>query len=198
MPTLQELDLILQSSNPLWPNPKVKVTLRLTVSQSVSQSVSFGLTRWLLLFDSYGLVFVGHLLWREDGSVFCICSWPLPAQSFSRPTPLGLATVFYCFRFESSLFVASYNSQNHSGGIQPCLHTGWPNPSYRLSLPSLYRLHKDNTENTSYHCMCYPAASCLPKICLHGNLFIEPLPSNVVMGNHITISCPIHFLFRMI
>jgi hypothetical protein len=47
---------------------KVKVTLRLTVSQSVSQSVSrlnvephLGLmTRYLLLFDSYGLVFVGH------------------------------------------------------------------------------------------------------------------------------------------
>jgi hypothetical protein len=45
---------------------KVKATLRLTVSQSVSQSVSLGvmglMTRYLLLFDSYGLVFVGRLL----------------------------------------------------------------------------------------------------------------------------------------
>jgi hypothetical protein len=24
---------------------------------------------------------VGRPLWREDGSVFCICCWPLPAQS---------------------------------------------------------------------------------------------------------------------
>jgi hypothetical protein len=53
----------------------------------------------------FGLVFVGRTLWREDGSVFRICYWPLPAQSFSGPSPLGLAPVF-----ETSLFVASYDS----------------------------------------------------------------------------------------
>jgi hypothetical protein len=37
---------------------------------------------------------------------------------------LGLATVFYCLRFETSLFVASYDSQGHGGGIRPRLHTG--------------------------------------------------------------------------
>jgi hypothetical protein len=68
-------------------------------------------TRYLLLFDSYGLVFVGRLLWREDGSVFCICCRPLLAQSFSGPSPLGLSTIFYCLRFETSHFVASYDSQ---------------------------------------------------------------------------------------
>jgi hypothetical protein len=105
---------------------KVKVTLRLTVGQSVSLGVEphLGLmTRYLLLFYSYGLVFVGRSLWREDGSVFCICWWPLPAQSFSGPSSLGLATVFYSLRFETSLFVASYDSQGHGGGIQPRLHT---------------------------------------------------------------------------
>jgi hypothetical protein len=42
---------------------KVKVTLRLTVGQSVSLGVEPHLvrtTRYLLLFDSYGLVFVGR------------------------------------------------------------------------------------------------------------------------------------------
>jgi hypothetical protein len=42
---------------------KVKLTFRLTVSQSVSPGVEphLGLmTRYLLLFDSYGLVFVGR------------------------------------------------------------------------------------------------------------------------------------------
>jgi hypothetical protein len=46
-------------------NSKVKVTLRLTVSQSGSLSVEpcLGLmTTYLLLFDSYGLVFVVHPL----------------------------------------------------------------------------------------------------------------------------------------
>jgi hypothetical protein len=51
---------------------EVKVTLRLTVSQPVNLGVEphVGLmTRYLLLFDSYGLVFVGRPLWRENGSV---------------------------------------------------------------------------------------------------------------------------------
>jgi hypothetical protein len=76
---------------------QVKVTLWLTVSQSVSLGVKphLGLmTRCLLLFGSYGLVFVGRPIWREDGSIFCICCWLLPAQSFSGPSPLGLATIF--------------------------------------------------------------------------------------------------------
>jgi hypothetical protein len=107
---------------------KVKVTLRLTVSQSVSLGVEphlWLMTRYLLLFDSYGFVFVGFPLWREDGSVFCTCCWPLLVQSFLRPSPLGLATIFYCLRFETSLFVTSYDSQGYGGGIQPCLHTGY-------------------------------------------------------------------------
>jgi hypothetical protein len=46
-------------------NTKVKVTLRLTVSQSVSLGVELHIglmTRYLLLFDSYRLVFVGRPL----------------------------------------------------------------------------------------------------------------------------------------
>jgi hypothetical protein len=61
---------------------KVKVTLRLTVSQSVYLDAEphLGLmTRYLLLFDGYGLVFVGRPLWREDGSVFYVRWWPSPA-----------------------------------------------------------------------------------------------------------------------
>jgi hypothetical protein len=61
---------------------KVKVILRLTVSQSVSLGVEplLGLmTRYLLLFDSYGPVFLGLSLWREGGSLFCMCCWPSPA-----------------------------------------------------------------------------------------------------------------------
>jgi hypothetical protein len=141
---------------------KVKVTLRLTVSQSVSQSVSLGveshlglMTRYLLLFDSYGLVFVGRPLWREDRSVFCICCCPLPEQSFSGPSPLGLATIFYCLRFETSLFVASYDLQGHGGGIRPRLHTGlysWFSlcPSYRFSL---YSRSTDHIVNLFHSCI---------------------------------------------
>jgi hypothetical protein len=62
---------------------------------------------------------------REDGSVFCIYYWPSPVQSFLGPRPFGLETIFYCLRFETSLFVTFYDSQVHGGGIRPHLHTGW-------------------------------------------------------------------------
>jgi hypothetical protein len=61
---------------------RVSVILPLTVSQSVSLGVEphLGLmTRYLLLSDNYGLVFVGRPLSWEDGSVFCICCWSSPA-----------------------------------------------------------------------------------------------------------------------
>jgi hypothetical protein len=36
--------------------------------------------------------------------------------------PAGLATIFYCLGFETSLFVASYDSQGY-GGVRHRLHT---------------------------------------------------------------------------
>jgi hypothetical protein len=100
-------------------------------TDGVSQSISLGvephlwlMTRYLLLFDSYGLVFVGRPLWREGGSVVCHCYWHSPGRSFSGTSPFVLATIFYCLRFETSFFVASYDSQGHGGGIPPRLHTG--------------------------------------------------------------------------
>jgi hypothetical protein len=37
---------------------------------------------------------------------------------------MGIVTIFYCLRFETSLFVTFYDSQAYGGGILPCLHTG--------------------------------------------------------------------------
>jgi hypothetical protein len=65
---------------------QVKVTLRLTVSQSVSLDIEPHLgpmTRYLFLSDSYVLVSVGHPLWREDGSVFS-CAAGSCQRSLSR------------------------------------------------------------------------------------------------------------------
>jgi hypothetical protein len=68
---------------------------------------------------------MGRSLWREDGFVVYNCYWPSSAESFSGPSLLGLATTFYCVRFESFLFVASNDSQGYEGGIRPRLHTGY-------------------------------------------------------------------------
>jgi hypothetical protein len=53
----------------------------------------------------------GALSSRQDGSVVYNCCWLSPAQPFSDPSPMGLATIFYCLRFETSFFVASYDSR---------------------------------------------------------------------------------------
>jgi hypothetical protein len=74
---------------------------------------------------------------------------------------LGLATIFYSLRFETSLFVASYDSQGRGGGIRPRLHTGiTPLATNRLSL---YCLGSDPMENTVFHrrvLLCYLTMSC--------------------------------------
>jgi hypothetical protein len=67
---------------------------------------------------------MGRSLWREDGTVVYNCCWPSPAQSVSGPSPVGLETIFFCLRFETSRFVASYDSQGYGGSIRPSLHTG--------------------------------------------------------------------------
>jgi hypothetical protein len=62
---------------------------------------------------------------------------------------------FYCLRFETSLFVASYNSQVYGGGIRPRLHT-------RVSLipslvwpPFITSCEPDRTHRRQgFHCCC--------------------------------------------
>jgi hypothetical protein len=67
-----------------WCQAEVEVTLRLTVSQSVSQSVCLGIEYpcktydqilfpvGMLLSEICGLVSAGRPLWQEDGSAICI------------------------------------------------------------------------------------------------------------------------------
>jgi hypothetical protein len=105
---------------------KVKVILPLTISQSVSLGIEHPPGAHDQIFIAPRLLrscFSGALSLTR-GWVFYICCWPLPPKWFSGPSPLGLATIFYCLTFETSLFVASYDSQGHSAGIRPRLHTG--------------------------------------------------------------------------
>jgi hypothetical protein len=68
---------------------------RRLVGQSVLVSSTYlGLkARFLFLSNSCGFVDFGRPLWREDGSVVYNCCWPLPAQSFSGPSPAGLMNI---------------------------------------------------------------------------------------------------------
>jgi hypothetical protein len=93
------------ASNCRTSQTKVKVMLRPTDSRPVSLGVKRHLTpktRCLLLSDICGFVDMGRPLWREDGSVVYNCCWSSPAHSFSGPSPAGLMSIFYCFRFETA------------------------------------------------------------------------------------------------
>jgi hypothetical protein len=144
---------------------------RRSVSQSIlEQSTHLGLTtRFLLLSDNYGFPGVGCSLWREDGSVVYNCCWPSPAQSFSGPSPVGLVTIFYCLRFETSCFVASYDSQGYAGGIKPCLHTGLPDnwlcPLLITSRHGPHRKHPVSNSDSIVACLFVASGMCLPSRC---------------------------------
>jgi hypothetical protein len=74
--------------------------------------------------DSYYCQTVADLLMWGAFSAVYNCCWSSPAQPFSGPSPMKLATMFYCLRFETYFLVASYDTQGHGGGIRPRLHTG--------------------------------------------------------------------------
>jgi hypothetical protein len=77
-------------------------------------------TRFLWVPDSCGVADVERPLWREDTSVIYNRCWPLPAQSVSGPSPLGLMTIFWCLRLESSPTWRARSAYLYPPG------TGWP------------------------------------------------------------------------
>jgi hypothetical protein len=96
---------------------------RQSVSQSVLElSIHLGLTtRYLSLLESCEFV-VRRSLWREVGSVVYNCCWPSPAQSFSGPTLVGLATIFYRFNCPYNPFAwRAENTVPNSTSIVACV-----------------------------------------------------------------------------
>jgi hypothetical protein len=107
--------------------------------------------------DSCDLVLVGRPLWRGVGFVFCMCCWPLPAQSFSGPGPLG----------------ASHQISWLCPFIIP---RDGPHLKHRLLLSRI----------RVYWSVTYQWMSCCWERNF-GNVFTEPLPSNGRMRHSIKI-----------
>jgi hypothetical protein len=76
---------------------KAKVMLRLMVSRTVCQAHI-----WCPRPHFYYFRQLRVCWWREDGSAVYNYCWSSPAQSFSGPSSVGLVTIFYCLRFETS------------------------------------------------------------------------------------------------
>jgi hypothetical protein len=64
----------------------------------------------------------GALSDERTGLSFTTAPGPRQRNHFLGSSPVGVETTFYCLRFETSLFVASYDSQGYGGGIRPRLH----------------------------------------------------------------------------
>jgi hypothetical protein len=74
---LKLLNSQFQFSNPTKSKSKSHCDWRSDNQQILMSSPTWGhLTRYLLLFDSYGLVFLEHPLWREDGLSFVYAAGP--------------------------------------------------------------------------------------------------------------------------
>jgi hypothetical protein len=132
---------------------KFKVTFRLTVTQSVNLGVEPHLGLMTQIFITVWKLrscFCGATSLTRGRVCLFICCWLLPVQSFSGLSPLRFATIFYCLRFETCLFVPSYDSQGHGGGIRfrhhtgsllyvtpqiGCLRPGKKTPCHRVSFP---------------------------------------------------------------
>jgi hypothetical protein len=64
------------------------------------------------------------------------------------PSPVGLTTIFYCLRFETSLFVSSYNLQGYGWGIRLHFHT-WCSFILSICRLSVYHFVVDQWGNTA-------------------------------------------------
>jgi hypothetical protein len=124
-----------------------------TDGESVSQSVSLGvephlglMTRYLLLFDTFGLDFVGRPLWREDRSVFVYAPGPcqrslsrvrVPWDSWPYFNASGLRLPFSSPPTTRRVMVEVFD---------PAFTLG------QLNWFSLYSLRTDHAQNTQFCC----------------------------------------------
>jgi hypothetical protein len=118
-----------------------------------SASLSWKAPIWGLRPDIYyRRTFVGLLMWgapvdERTGLSFTIAAGPRQCSHSLVGVPEN-SWPYYCLRFETSLFVASYDSQGHGGGIRPRLHTDWTITLLTESSVRCYLPWSDSLEDT--------------------------------------------------
>jgi hypothetical protein len=148
---------------------KVKVTLRLTVSQSVSQPVWLGIKQPP---GAYDQIFIS--IWQLR-SYFCGAGVPWVSRPYFTLSYLRLS-----------------DSQGHGGGIRPRLHTG---VIPQLQIDSLYSLGTENIAPNSYSIValiCYLVMA-LVLLCV-----TSPLPSSDGFFGFLSLALRIYATVRVL
>jgi hypothetical protein len=144
------------------------------------------MTRYLLLFDSYGLVFVGRPLWREDGSVFVysagrrehsLSQVRVPWDSWPYFTVSGLRLPFSSppILFASPYIVSGRTTENTSVSLQWTYANHIENTSCDTG-SSIVTFTATLHSNGSYlivTCVFVAAGMCLPSRCLAVGLHVK-------------------------
>jgi hypothetical protein len=102
-------NILVQNAIQSFPYEARRVESRLMLRPTVSRPVCLGIKHPSEAYDQIFITFrqlrvcwCGASLWWDGGFVAYICCCASPAQPFSGPSPVGLATIFYCPRFETS------------------------------------------------------------------------------------------------
>jgi hypothetical protein len=118
-----------------------RLSLSLMLRPTVSRPVCLGIKHPSGAYDQIFITVwpVDLLMWcalsdERTGLPFTVAAGSCQCSHFRVRVPWGLVTIFYCLRFETSLFVASYDSQGYGRSILPRLHTSLSSRPHIYSL----------------------------------------------------------------
>jgi hypothetical protein len=147
----------LQSEWPSWSKNVDISSLSLILRPTVSRSVCLGVKHPSGAYDQIFITVRQLRVWW-CGAMSLTRGRVCRLQLLLALASAVLVTLFYCLRFETSLFVASYDTQGYGGGIRTRLHMG---VIYLVNCSPFITLGEPYTEHSIQQYMCLLSQECL-------------------------------------